>query len=298
MTRLAVITLLLLLFGAGVAHAQEVIPFRLTNNLPRVQASINGKKVTAVLDSGTGTMVISKRLASALGLHLRHARGQAAGGGNLPQTLFPVRLKTTRLGPIVLHDVSGYAMNLSHSSKGAGFRVNAFLGYPFFLNHAITINYPKRQIVVYAKHHAPKCKYPIPFTLKNNVPVVTARVKLPHTHETETVHLIVDLGSAYLAADFGTGFSSTKIGEWLRAHEVSKVAGIATGGKVHATIAYLPELDIGNRHFHHLTVGLTDQVKSFNQKDVVGSLGVPLWRSGSITLDYPDRQLCLKTLHK
>ena len=97
--------------------AQQSVHFRPHDNLVSVQATINGKTVNAFLDSGSGTMVVSKSLATELGLQLGHSPLQASGGGTGNQSLFPVKLKSVEFDSLALSDVSGYAIDLGSISS-------------------------------------------------------------------------------------------------------------------------------------------------------------------------------------
>lgn len=291
--------LLLLLFipGLAIAGTGVTIPFHLTKQgLIEINVKVNGVETRGVLDSGTGGggMVISTEFAKTLGLKPGKSGIHASGGGKGKQLLYPVSLKQVRFGPVTLHDVAGLAANLRPISATTGFPVGVLLGYPFFAHHVVTIDFPKQQIHVYNPGEAPVCPSPIPMTLQNNIPVVTAQVSIPTAHLSQTVHLYVDLGSANAAAIFGEPFRKTAIGKAINADKKDKTGGSGISGAVSGIATTLPELRVGDQRFHNLTVATTRDVEAFNGKDVQGSLGELLWESGSITFDYPDHTLCIQ----
>ena len=59
--------------SVGASRTSHVIPFKLRDNLIKLQATVDGKKVTAVLDSGSGGLLVSKALAGKLGLQIGRA---------------------------------------------------------------------------------------------------------------------------------------------------------------------------------------------------------------------------------
>jgi len=71
--------------------------------------------------------------------------------------------------------------------------------------------------------------------------------------------------------------------------------GTGTGGVVMGTAVSVADLYVGSKDFSGLTVSLTRQVGAFGKNGVDGSLGVPLWESGSVILDYPHKRFCLGT---
>lgn len=299
MFRIGLFFVLLVVSIAAVAQQTipSKIPFRLRDNVINVQAVIDGKNVSAVLDSGTGGVVVSKSLAGKLGLHLTRSSFQAMGAGKGNQSLFPIKLRTLQFGPLDWHNVTGYAINLHSISTSSGFQVDALLGYPIFRNHAIRINYPKRYVKIYLEGDSPGCGNPIPIEIVHNVPVVVAKIKVRPHSKVKTVHLVVDLGSRHYNY-LGDKFLRTEPGKSLFANGHEQVVGDGTGGHAKGVVARFAELDVGTQHFHDVTFALTKQVKAFNLKKVEGSLGVPLWRGGVITFDYPDKQLCIRTPHK
>jgi hypothetical protein len=289
--------LLVLLTISGTVVAQQAIPFQLRDNLISVPATIGGKSISAVLDSGTGTMLVSKSLAAKLGLQMHDSSLQAAGVGSANQSLFPVKLQTIRFGPVDLHKVSGYAINLDSISSSSGFRVDALLGYPVFVDHAIRVNYAKRYVLIYPEGESPTCPNPIPIKIIHNVPVVVAKAKTRPDTEARTVHLVVDLGSRHYNY-LGAAFLETKSGKTLYAKGRKQVVGSGTGGHSKGVVAKFAELSIGSQNFHDVTFALTKQVKAFNLKEIHGSLGVPLWKGGVVTFDYTEKRLCIETPHK
>src|SRR5690625_3286842 len=244
-----------------------VIPFKLKDNLIKVQATINGEKVTAVLDSGTGGLILSKALAVKRGLQLNpDSSVQAAGGGTGKQTISPVKLHATRFGTIDIHDVSRYAIDMHTLSTSSGFKIDALLGYPFFKNHAIRINYPQRTISIYPTGDAPHCANPIPIEIVHHVPVITAKISAQPGAKTKTYHLIVDLGSRHHSY-LGEKFLKTKTGKTLFAQGHLQRIGDGTAGVMEGVVTELAKLDVGTQHFRDVNFALTKDVKAFNLQE-------------------------------
>jgi hypothetical protein len=281
----------------GLAMAQQSVHFRPHDNLVTVQATINGKTVNAFLDSGSGTMVVSKSLATELGLQLGHSPLQASGAGTGNQSIFPVKLKSVEFDSLALSDVSGYAIDLGSISSSSGLKVDALLGYPFFENHVVRVNYAESTVSIYPENDPPGCPNPIPFELMHNVPVVTAKVRSLATSAPETVHVVVDLGSRHYNY-LGTAFLQSDAGKALYTHGHKQAVGEGTGGRAMGVVSEFAELSVGTQHFHNVKFALTEQVKAFNLEQVDGSLGVPLWAGGIITFNYPKQQICIQAPRK
>ena len=293
---LRVVLLLVLSVMPGLVAAQQTVPFHLRNNLVSVQATINGEEVSAVLDSGTGTVIISKSLATQLGLKLG-ASLQAAGGGAGDQSIFPVRLKRVEFGSLALADVSAYAIDLDSISSSSGFTVDALLGTPFFSKHIVRVDYTNSTVSIHAEGTSPACPNPIPLKFVHNVPVVVATVKSRPDSAPRTVNLVVDLGSRHYSY-LGSAFLQSDLGKTLYAGGHKQSIAVGTGGKAMGVVTTFAELGIGAQDFHDVDFALTKGIKAFDLKEIDGSLGVPLWEGGVITFDYSRHQLCIQTPHE
>jgi hypothetical protein len=242
-------------------------------------------------------MIVSKSLAAKLGLQLGDSPLQASGAGTANQSLFPVKLKSIQFGSLALHDVPGYAIDLGSISSSSDLKVDALLGYPFFKDHVVRVNYAESTVSIYPENDPPGCPNPIPFELIHNVPVVTAKVRSQATSAPQTVHVVVDLGSRHYNY-LGTAFLQSDPGKTLYANGHKQVVGEGTGGSTMGVVTEFAELGIGTQHFHNVKFALTEQTKAFNLEKVNGSLGVPLWTDGIITFNYPKQQICIQAPHK
>lgn len=267
------------------------IPFRLDDNLVHVQASINGHTAEAVLDSGSGAILIDRQFAQTLDIKNGKAAGQALGGGSGAQTLFPATLSAIALGPIVLKNQSVMVLDNSNLTSSAGFPVQALLGQEFFAGQAITVDYPARRVTIHPARVAPSCRTPVPFELENGVPVVIASISADGAPERK-VRLLVDLGTRHYAAMLGGDFLSSPAGQALARTGQATQVGTGVGGAVMGIRSVAAKLKVGNHVLHDVNVVTTEQVKVFSAGFAEGSLGVPFWQDGQITFDYPHRSLC------
>ncbi|MGB6611859.1 MAG: hypothetical protein WBE63_19130, partial [Acidobacteriaceae bacterium] len=62
---------------------------------------------------------------------------------------------------------------------------------------------------------------------------------------------------------------------------------------VMGTFASMAGLTVGNHHFSNVAIALTHQVGILEKGVADGTLGVPLWQTGSITFDYVHTTVCL-----
>jgi hypothetical protein len=273
--------------------AQSSIRFRLQDNLVRVPIVLNGHHVEAVLDSGTGGVGIDRAFATALGLKIGPSTGMVPGGG-APEPMYPVVISQLRFGPEHLTHVSAVALNLSHLSSSAGFPVKVLIGRQAFEKRPLRVDYPARKITFLPEGSQPACANPIPFTLFGGAPLVAATVQAFAGGKPHKLHLIVDLGTRHYAVMLGESFLDSAEGQKMQKAGHTTQVGTGTGGNIMGTTASIAGLMLDSQRFSHLTVALTSHVGAFNMGEADGSLGVPLWKAGSVIFDYPHKMLCFE----
>jgi hypothetical protein len=271
---------------------QTTLPFQLQDNLLRISIRMNGQPVEAVLDSGAGGLVLDRAFAASVGVPMGDSIGMVPGGG-APELMFPVTIDGLDFGPEHMENVSAIALSLEHLSSSAGFQVHVLLGRPAFVERAILVNYPARKIVFFPVGVEPPCADSIPLSFVGGTPVVTVTLQATAASRPVTLHLIVDFGTRHFAAMLGGPFLDSADGQRLDKAGHPMQVGTGTGGVVMGTSVSVADLKVGSNHFANLGVALTRQVGAFNKGGADGSLGVPLWDHGIITLDYAHQKLCL-----
>jgi hypothetical protein len=279
---------------AQIQPAQKDVHFRLDDNLVHVSASVNGAPVSAVLDSGTGGVLLDLAAAERLHVVQGASSGSAVGGGSGAQQLFPLKISNVEVGGAQLSNVSGFALDLQRLSKSAGFPIEVLVGEPLFGSHIVKINYPARVIELQPSESSVTCRAPIPLTLSNGVPLAEVTIRAVKDGPSLSLHLIVDLGTRHFAAMIGGPFLKTAAGKTLLKTGLQQQIGTGTGGMISGTIVRVPELQVGEKRYSELEVALTDEVKAFETGFADGSLGVPLWSSSVVTFDYPHHSLCIE----
>jgi hypothetical protein len=278
-------------FACAAWGQRDVISFRLEDNLIRVPVTLNGRRVEAVLDSGTGSLGLDLAFARSLGLKPAKTTGMVPGGG-APVPMYPVVLNEIQFGPERLTQVRGIALDLGHLSSSAKFPVQVLLGQPLFADWTLRVDYPARLITFLPRGQTAACSDPIPFVPVGGVPVIAVKLQTTLSSELRTLHLVVDLGTRHYAAMLGGPFLETTDGEALQKMGATKQLGTGTGGGVEGSEATLARLQVGKLRVDGLKVALTSHVGAFKAGLVDGTLGVPLWAGGVVTFDYTRQQVC------
>jgi hypothetical protein len=284
---------LLALTSCPLAKPQDApLRFQLQDNLIRVPILLEGHPAEAVLDSGTGSLALDRAFALSAGLKPAQALGTVPGGGAaVPMfSLAPIDLQ---FGQEHLTQIPAIAIDLGHLTSSAGFLANVLLGKPAFDQRALRIDYPNRQISFLPVAADVSCANPVPIAFVGGAPVVEVSLRTTPEGEPVRLHLIVDLGTRHYAAILGGPFLDTPTGKELLRKSTSLQIGTGTGGAVEGNSVQVNSLRIGLQEFSGVTVALTNRVGAFAAGVADGSLGVPLWKDGTITFDYPHQRICL-----
>jgi len=114
-------------------------------SLPVVAVLVNGQgPFDFIVDTGASHLVIGQDLATELDLPADDGNlpGMGAGGAISPAR---TSLRELRVGATVLRDAEAGVMDLASVSQTAETKISGILGYPFFADHVITIDYPARE---------------------------------------------------------------------------------------------------------------------------------------------------------
>lgn len=270
-----------------------IMPFELMDNLVRIPVVVNGRKRSGVLDSGAGALLIDRQASRELGLQEGASAGNAAGGGNEAKQLLPVTIASLTAGPLRFENIPGYAVDLGNLSSSAGFPVDVLLGAPAFRDGTVSVDYVRRRVSFGSSKTRAECAAPIPLQIVHDVPVVEIEVQPFSDQPPVRLKVLVDLGTRHSALVLGGAFVRSEVAKALLRGAITKEIGYGVGGTVKGAVVSVSDVRAGGSSFGPLEVSLTSDVPAFESGAIDGTLGVPLWKGGVITFDYPGRQLCI-----
>lgn len=270
------------------------IGFALRSNLIVIDTIVDGRRQRAVLDSGSGALIVDQAFARRSGLVAGEVIGNAAGAGDQAQALRPVTVPKLAVGPLRFENLGGYAMGLDQLKASSEFAIDLIVGAPAFKYGTVAVDYARRRVTFGPSGRASKCTAPIPLTVVNDVPVVDVQVRLTPDAKPIPLKLVVDLGTMHHAVILGGPFVRSEAGKALIRSGVPRQVGHGTGGKVQGAVARIAEFGIGASKTPDLEVALTSGVAAFEAGFADGSLGVPFWQGGVITFDYQAGTLCIE----
>ncbi len=272
-----------------------VIKFKLINNLIFVPMTINGVELNFMLDSGIAeTLLFSLDNKNVDFKNIEKITFRGLGETVSVDALKSINNEVT---------IGSHFLDRSHTifivldeefniSQDVGIPVNGILGYYFFKNHPVEINYLNRTITIYKdRSHFPKRIKrfsEFPMSVELNKPYMYADVEMKH--DPQSSKLLLDLGNTdsvwlfpTLIQDFiynrpniddflGRGFSGDIFGKRSRINALSM-------GKfrMNKPIASMPD----EYSIQHLRI----------VNDRKGSIGSEVLRRFRIIFDYPDGKI-------
>jgi len=270
------------------------IPFKLRDNLVAIDVTLNGRRQSAVVDSGSGALVVDQRTTAALGLAVAESIGEVAGAGAQAQQLRPIEIADLKVGPLGFGKLPGLSASLEQLSSSAGFPIEVIIGAPAFKYGAVRVDYRRESITFGPSGSFGKCAAPIPLTIVSDIPTVEAEVRPTPGADPVKLKLVVDLGTRRQALMIGGPFVRSEEGKALIASGRAQQLGHGTGGQVQGSVASVAEMRLGGTVITGVEAALSSGVGAFEFGLFDGSLGVPLWKAGAITFDYPAKALCIE----
>lgn len=274
-----------------------VVPFTFVDNLIIIPVEINNSKLNMLLDSGSEPSLIFSFPENDT-IHLFNTKKiKISGLGNeeIAEGIFSENN---------IANVSGYTdkgfdllvildENLNFSSR-IGIPVNGILGYSFFKNNVIEIDYQKQKVTIYKKRKVLVSKRiksftPLPISVVNDRAYVNVKTKLDD--KSLDLKLLVDTG-------LGDGL-------WLFENNFIKsnnnyfedVLGEGIGGTVFGKKSRLDQIQFSDFKFDSPLVSYPDTA-SYRQLQIIknrnGSLGGGILKRFSMIMDYKGETLYLK----
>ncbi len=302
--------LLLLLFGGytffgqgnfnlPAGTASDKIRFELSNNLIIIPVFVNGVELSFILDTGVGSTIIfsvdnknSLELKNASKIYLRGL------GDDEPVEAIKSLKNEVKIGEAASVDHTIYLV-LDESinfSPRMGFPVHGIIGYDFFKDFILDINYTKKVIKInkpnsYTYRKCKKCyQTTLDFRDKNKRPFLSAKYKSEKG--------LVDIN---LLLDSGSGsslwlFENEKKGIKVSDNSFRDFLGKGFNGDIYGERTKIKELHIGDFMLKDVTTSFPDSIyiKGISVNDRHGSLGGGVLRRFNIIMDYPNKKISFK----
>ncbi|MBS1527793.1 MAG: aspartyl protease family protein [Bacteroidetes bacterium] len=273
--------------------------FRLVRNLVVIQLNINNKgPFNFILDTGVGLMLITDPgMVDSLKIQSRHTiKMIGLGEGDALEAYVTPPLKIQMPG-LTSYDVAAAILKTDrfNLSNFLGMPIQGLLGYEFFSNLAVKLNFTDSTLTAYKPQNVRLFRkgIKIPITVESHKPYVMAHVKLPNGTEQES-KFIVDLGAGH----------PVSLENMIKKHGLPQKFIIAnlgvglTGGAITGFLSRIDEISLGKYKLKKVITSFPNDYDEDVMKSLSiardGSIGVGLLKRFTVIFDYPDNALYLK----
>jgi len=271
------------------------IPFRMVRDMVIIQLNINDKgPFNFILDTGVGLMLITdpKLVDSIHVLNKRTIKIAGLGEGEDYEAYITPNLKVYIPG-LLSYDVGAAILKTDHFglSNYSGLQIHGLLGYEFFNNLVVKINFADSTIVVSKPKDARffKMGNKLPIHIEDRKPYLYAA--LTFTSGAKTISkLILDLGSGHPLS-----LENMIKNQGLPQKFISGNLGMGLTGPINGFLSRVNEVDIGKYKLKNVITSFPDENKKlppFIPRD--GSLGLGILKRFNLIIDYPDSALYLR----
>lgn len=279
-------------------HSGKVtIPFKLINNLIFIPIKVNGIELNFLLDSGVEeTILFSMEERQEVSFHnIQKIKLRGLGSEEeiegLKSTNNVLESHGLKSSNHLLYIILDQSFNLS---SHIGIPVNGIIGYKFFKNNIVEINYQKKRVVIHANDEQTKQKLDkrfkrVPITIERSKPYIYATAIVDQN--TVPAKLLIDIGNS----DAFWIFENKKIK--LPKKNFPDFLGKGFSGDIEGHRAKIDNFLIDDFNFKKPIVSFPDSTSIRNVKmvpDRIGSVGGEVLKRFTVVLDYADKKMYLK----
>jgi len=275
-----------------------IIPFKLINNLIFIPITINGAELTFLLDTGASETLLFSLDNKEIKLGNIEKIKFSGLGGDVSFDGYKSVRNVARIGDHMINtSLSAYIIldQEFNISSHVGIPVNGVIGYHFFKNHPVLIDYTAKKITVYEDFELFKKKVKrfeeIPLTIEKSKPYLYAGIEM--TNEKKSSKLLVDLGNSdpiwlfpALIKDFV--YNRPNIDDFL---------GRGFNGDIYGKRSRIHYFYLGSFKFEKPLTAMPDEfsIQHVNLvEDRKGSVGGEIIRRFTTVFDYTHEKLYLR----
>ncbi|SEM43693.1 Aspartyl protease [Chryseobacterium taichungense] len=277
---------------------KTVIPFKLINNLLFIPVNINGADLTFLLDTGVAeTSIFSLENQEIKLINVEKIKFSGLGGDRSIDG-FRSDNNIGKIGKNYVNDsmtifiITDQDFNIS---SHVGIPVNGIIGYHFFKDHPVVIDYSSKKITIYNDENLFRKKVKnfseIDISIEKNKPYVIADVEM--TNERKSSKLLIDLGNSdpiwlfpKLIKDFV--YNRPNIDDFL---------GRGFNGDIYGKRSRIHNFYLGEFKFEKPLTAMPDEYSIQNVNLVEnrkGPVGGDIMRRFTVAFDYAGQKLYLK----
>ncbi|MCY0967841.1 PDZ domain-containing protein [Chryseobacterium wangxinyae] len=277
---------------------KTVIPFKLINNLIFIPITVNGADLTFMLDTGVSeTTIFSLENKEMILAPLEQMRFSGLGGNESIEG-FKSDHNIGKIGKNFVNESFTLFIILDQDfniSSHVGIPVNGIIGYHFFKNHPLIIDYASKKITIYQENEVFKKKIKrfneLPISIERNKPYVFADVEM--TNDKKSSKLLIDLGNSDAIWLFPTLIKNFVYNR----PNIDDFLGRGFNGDIYGKRSRIHNFYLGDFKFVKPLTAMPDEF-SIQHVNLVGdrkgSVGGEIMRRFTTAFDYPNQKLYLK----
>jgi hypothetical protein len=271
------------------------IPFRMVRDLLIIKVSINGKgPYNFILDSGVGLMLITDpKLVDSINISNKRTIKIAGLGKGEDYEAYITSVLKVDIPGLISYDVGAAILKTDHFglSNFAGMPISGLLGYEFFSNLAVKIDFSDSTLTVSKPKDVRFFKQgsKIPLHIENRKAYVHAKVTFPNGVKASE-KLIFDLGAGHPMS-----LESIVKKQGLPQKFIAANLGVGLTGPIQGFLSRINEFEIGKFKIKNVITSFPiykEEVSNTEHRD--GNLGVGILKRFTLIVDYPDSALYLR----
>lgn len=280
------------------------IPFQLINNLLFIPINVNGEELTFLLDTGVEETILFSldEKEQVKFFHLEKIMLKGLGSNDAVDAYKSSKNKFEMNGFVDdNHEIYLVLDQEFNFSSQVGIPVNGIIGYHFFKNHLVEIDYQRRKVIVYnetnTKIHKRLAKNykEERISIEENKPYYVSNVITEGN--TYPAKMLIDTGNSDAIWLFLNRAKEIKLPQ----KNISDYLGRGFSGNVYGLRGRIESFSFGNKNFKNPITTFPDStsIKSVNfVPNRVGSLGGEVLSRFSVFFDYQEQKIYSKTNSK
>ena len=272
------------------------IPFQLINNLIFIPINVNGVELNFLLDTGVEETILLS-LEDKEELNFNNVEKIKLRGLGKEEAIEGLRSNDNILSVKELvdnhHNLYIVLDQSFNFSTHIGIPVNGIIGYSFFKNKLVEINYDKKKLFVYKNDKNLQKKINrrytrIPITIERNKPYTEAWITM--NDEEIRAKLLLDIGNSDALWVFQDSSPDFKVPD----KSFDDFLGKGFSGDVLGKRTRISKFRLGTFEFDNPIIAMPDSnsIKSVSMvENRVGSIGGEIFKRFTILLDYSNNQL-------
>ncbi len=300
--------LLLVLFLSIFINAQNsfelintkkaVIPFKFINNLIFIPINVNGAELTFLLDTGVSETILFSLENKEIKLSNVEKMKFSGLGGSVSIDGLKSERNTGKIGEEIINASMSIYIILDEEfniSSHVGIPVNGVIGYHFFKDHPVYIDYSSKKITIYENADLLKKKTKrfeeFAITIEKDKPYLHADVEM--TNEKKDSKLMIDLGNSDAIWLFPTLIKNFVYNR----PNIDDFLGRGFNGDIYGKRSRIHNFYLGNFKFEKPLTAMPDEF-SIQHVNLVenrkGSVGNEIMRRFTVIFDYTNQKLYLR----